>query len=97
MKRGGRFNFWRDFITFFFPSIIFISLLFSYFKLAGPGSNTHAILMIFMDQKNMISMATAPGFEQISALKVLSLLEFVYCGYLINPGRDLDLVYKQTT
>lgn len=45
----------------------------------------------------MISMATAPGFEQISALKVLSLLEFVYCGYLINPGRDLDLVYKQTT
>lgn len=51
--------------------VIFISLLFFYFKLAGLGSNTHAILMIFMDQKNMISMATAPGFEQISALKVL--------------------------
>lgn len=76
---------------------MFILLLFSDFKLAGPGSNTHAILTIFMDQKNMISMATAPGFEQISALKVISLFGFVFCGYLINPRRDLDLVYKQRT
>jgi len=50
-----------------------------------------------MDQKNMISMATAPGFEQISALKVISLFGLVFCGYLINPRRDLDLVYKQRT
>lgn len=68
------------FLSLFFFLVIFISLLFSDFKLAGPGSNTHAILTIFMDQKNMISMATAPGFEQISSLKVLFLfLVFILC------------------
>lgn len=72
---------------FFFSSVIFISLLFSYFKLAGLGSNTHAILTIFMDQKNMISMATAPGFEQISALKVLFLfLVFYFVLIRLTPG-----------
>lgn len=61
-----------------FPSVTFLFHLSSDFKLAGPGSNTHSILIIFMDQKNMISMATAPGFEQISALKVLSFFLGLY-------------------
>lgn len=87
-------------MCFFFPSVILISLLFSDLKPPGPHSNTHSILMIFMDQKNMISMATAPSFEQIAALKVLSPLfggRVVFSAYLINPGRDLDLVYKHRT